>query len=180
MIPAIDIIADTERLYIRKPVLEDAAFILRLLNEPTWLQYIGDRNVRTLEEAEVYLQNGSIRSFEKLGFGFGTVILKPTGETIGICGLVQRDFLDHPDLGFAFLPEFTGKGYAYEAALGVIHFAVQKLRLSQLLAFTTEGNTSSMKLLHKLGFRLVRKFEHDLEELLLYSISLTDQDVIVL
>lgn len=173
MIPATEIIADTARLLVRKPVLDDAAFILRLLNEPSWLLYIGDRNVRTLREAQLYLQNGSIRSFERLGFGFGTVILKSSDEPIGICGLVKRDFLDHPDLGFAFLPEFTGKGYAFEAATGVIQFAVEKLKLPQLLAFTIRENTASIKLLHKLGFAFQREILHDQEELLLYGLDLS-------
>ena len=103
--------------------MDDAAFMLRLVNEPLWLQYIGDRNVHSIEDAKNYLLNGSIRSFETNGFGFAIVILKETGEAIGMCGFVKRDFLDDVDIGFAFFPEFMRKGYAYESASAMMKYA---------------------------------------------------------
>jgi RimJ/RimL family protein N-acetyltransferase len=160
---------ETERLLIRKPVVEDDAFMLRLVNEPSWLQYIGDRNVHTLEEARQYLLNGSMKSFELYGFGFGIVILKENGESIGMSGLVKRDFLEDVDIGFAFFPEYTGKGYALESAVAVRDFAFGELALERLAAITTQDNASSIRLLQKLGFVVKEKIWNQGEELFLFS-----------
>jgi [ribosomal protein S5]-alanine N-acetyltransferase len=110
----------TERLLIRKLTFDDSSFIVKLLNSPGWLRYIGDRGVKTEEDAKVYLQNGPLLSYEENGFGLYLVGLLETGEPIGMCGILKRDSLVHPDLGYSLLPEFTGKGYAYEAANAVV------------------------------------------------------------
>src|SRR5688500_9808222 len=126
--------------------------MLRLVNEPSWLKYIGDRKVYTIEQAEQYLLKGTIHSFETNGFGFGIVIMKESGNAIGMCGLVKRDFLDDIDLGFAFFPEYTTKGYAHEIAQATMQHASAILNIKRLVAITTKDNFPSIKLLGKLGF----------------------------
>ena len=143
----------TERLIIRKLTFDDSLFIVQLLNSPGWLKYIGDRGVKTEEDAKLYLQNGPLLSYEKYGFGLYLVMLLETGDPIGMCGILKRENLEHPDLGFAFLPEFTGKGYAYEAANAVIQFAGQRLEIKTLLAITLPENLNSIKLLEKVGMK---------------------------
>ncbi|HJW29419.1 MAG TPA: GNAT family N-acetyltransferase, partial [Saprospiraceae bacterium] len=137
------IIAQTARLTLAEFTLEDGPFILRLVNEPSWLQYIGDRHVYTLADAEKYLSEGSMRSYRERGFGFWKVILNETGIIIGTAGLARRDYLDDIDLGFAFLPEYTGQGYALESAKAVMEFADSGLGLDKLVAFTSPDNISS-------------------------------------
>ena len=110
----------TERLVLRHLNAEDAPFILRLLNEPSWLQFIGDRGVRTLADAQRYIETGPIEMYGRLGFGLYHVRLAQSGEPIGMCGILKRESLKDVDLGFAFLPEFWGKGYAREASAAVL------------------------------------------------------------
>lgn len=177
-----EIILETSRLSLLKPEVSDAPFMLRLVNDPSWLQYIGDRNVHTIEEAEQYLLKGTIHSFQTKGFGFGMVELKSTEETIGMCGFVKRDFLEDVDLGFAFLPEFTGQGYAYEIASACMAYAKAVLKLNKLCAIVTPDNLSSIKLLKKLGFQNEGFVRHEDEDLFLFkthikSISQPVQDV---
>lgn len=160
---------ETSRLLLRPPTIDDAGFLLRLVNEPSWLQYIGDRNVHSLEEAENYLLNGSIRSYNERGFGFDIVILKSSEAPIGMVGLVKRDFLDHVDLGFAFVPEHTGQGYAFEAANAMMHHAFHNLGLEKLAAITSPDNERSIRLLKKLGFSLEITITVDSDELLLFE-----------
>ena len=143
---------DTPRLRLRPFTPADAPFALRLLNEPSFLQHIGDKGVRTEADAIAYLQNGPMASYARHGHGLMAVELKATGEPIGMCGLLKRDNLDHPDLGYAFLPEFGSKGYALEAAAATLEDAVAALGYSTLLAIVSPGNTASIKLLGKLGF----------------------------
>ena len=162
------IVLETERLLLRTPTTDDAAFMLRLVNEPSWLQYIGDRNVHTLEEAEQYLLNGTIKSFETNGFGFGIVLLKETLAPIGMCGFVKRDFLDHPDLGFAFFPEYTRKGYAIEVATATLMYGKTYLGMKDIAAITTHDNLPSISLLKKLGFKNETTVMVGEEELLLW------------
>ena len=164
-----EVIIETDRLLLRKPTTDDAAFMLRLVNEPSWLQYIGDRKVHTIDDARDYLLNGTIKSFETNGFGFGIVILKETGEAIGMCGLVKRDYLDDVDIGFAFFPEFTRQGYAYEIASRTLDYAKDELGLSKIVAITTLDNQSSIRLLHKIGLTLEKKILMKGEELNLFS-----------
>lgn len=147
------IIAETERLRLRHLTVDDAAFILQLLNEPSFIENIGDRGVRTREDACAYILNGPIASYARLGFGLNLVELKATGEPMGMCGLLKRDALDDVDIGYAFLPEFCSKGYAREAATAVLHHAHQVLALKRVVAIVNPQNQSSIRLLEKIGFQ---------------------------
>ena len=169
-----NIILETPRLRLCRPEITDAPFMLRIVNEPSWLQYIGDRNVHSIEDAEKYLLNGTIKSFETKGFGFGMVELKSTGDTIGMCGFVKRDFLDDVDLGFAFLPEYTGQGYAFEIASACMIYAKEELNIEKLCAIVTPDNLSSIRLLKKLGFFHDGFVTHEDEELFLFKADLSN------
>ena len=142
----------TPRLHLRPFTLADGPFILRLLNEPSFHEHIGDKGVRDLDGARAYLESGPMASYARHGHGLLAVALKTTGEPIGMCGLLKRDNLDHPDLGYAFLPEFGSKGYALEAAAATLEDTVAALGYSTLLAIVSPGNTASINLLGKLGF----------------------------
>lgn len=148
----------------------DAPFVYELLNSPLWLRFIGDRGVHSLEDAEKQIVEKYLPSY-KNGLGNFLVVEKQTGKSIGSCGLYQRDNLDHPDIGFAFLPEFFGKGYGWEAASAIKSYAFNQLKLTTLLGFTLPNNSASRKLLEKLGLRVTGtfQFEKESEELLLYS-----------
>jgi [ribosomal protein S5]-alanine N-acetyltransferase len=150
-------ICESERLVLRRPRSEDAAFVLHLLNQPSWIRNIGDRGVRTLGDAERYIDARMLEPFRTLGYGMNVVELRQTREPIGLCGLVRRDTLPHPDLGFALLDAHEGKGYAREAAAAVMAHARQALKIRRLLAITTPSNERSGKLLGKLGFTLERR-----------------------
>jgi RimJ/RimL family protein N-acetyltransferase len=136
---------------------------------PSWLQYIGDRGVKTLRDAEQYIINGPMTSYEKFGFGLYLVVLKDTLEPAGMCGLLKRDTLDNPDIGFAFLQKFTGRGYAFESASEVLSYGKNVLELSRVLAITTKDNTSSIKLLDRLGFKFENHITINNEELNLFG-----------
>lgn len=166
------VILETERLVLRKFGVADAAFMLKLMNDPSWLKYIGDRNVHSIAEAEQYLIHGALNSYEVNGFGFYIVLLRDTLEPIGTCGLAQRDFLESPDFGFAFLPEYTGIGLAYEVAKANLDFAGKGLGLKELLAITLPTNERSIRLLEKLGFSYDRSLDEAGEEVSLYRKSL--------
>jgi RimJ/RimL family protein N-acetyltransferase len=142
----------TNRLSIEKASLEDAPFILALVNSPNWLAFIGDRDIKTLADAKNYIQKSLIDSYAQNGFGLYKVSLKASGEPIGICGFLQRDYLDYPDLGFATLPKYEGKGYTYEAAKACLVYAKSQLSFTTILAVTTAENTKSKNLLTKLEF----------------------------
>lgn len=150
---------ETERLTIRELTLDDAGFILELLNEPAFHRYIGDKGVRDLAGAIGYLRDGPLAMYARHGFGLWLVALKDDGKPIGMCGLLKRDLLDHPDLGFALQARFTGQGYAYEAASAVLAHTRNALKLGPILAITAPENPSSIKLLGKLGFRFDRMIE---------------------
>lgn len=150
------LIADTERLVLRWLEIADAAFILRLVNDPSWLQYIGDKGVHTIEDAEAYIRSGPREMYQRLGFGLNLVQLKEPNQPIGICGILKRDTLEHPDLGFALLPEYWGQGYAFEAAQAVMEHGHRELNLSTLSAITSTDNAASVRLLRKLGFHFER------------------------
>jgi len=159
-------ILETERLVLRQFTFEDADFILRLLNEPSFIQNIGDRGVRTLEDARSYILRVPIASYEKNGFGLYLVILKESGQSIGMCGLIKRDQLEDVDIGYAFLPEYWSKGYAVEAALAVKEYAREVVGLKRLIAITDPENQASIRVLEKIGLRfekMVRLSEDDIE-----------------
>lgn len=164
----------TERLSLRPFTLDDAPFILEQLNEPSFIQNIGDRNVRTLEDARAYLTNGPLTSYAKNGFGLCLVTLKETGETIGMCGLLKREALEDVDIGYAFLPRFWSKGYAVEAAQAVRRFAKETLGLRRLVAIVDPVNTGSIRVLEKIGMRYEKivKLSPDDIDLKLFTIDL--------
>src|SRR4029434_5369785 len=141
---------ETERLRLRRLSLDDADFILRLLNEPSFIQNIGDRGVRTTEDAREYILKGPVASYEKFGFGLLLVEQKESGVPIGMCGLLKRDVLEHVDIGYALLPEFWSQGYAFESASAVMAYAREKLGAKQVLAVVNADNQSSIRLLEKM------------------------------
>ena len=147
-------ILETDRLIVRRLELDDAEFILGLLNEPSWLRFIGDKGVRTLDDARDYILNGPVDSYRRFGFGLFLTQQKSDGTPIGLCGLLKRDVLPDVDIGFAFLPAFWGKGYAYEAAAAVLEHGRTALGLNRIVAITNPDNESSIRLLEKLGMRL--------------------------
>jgi ribosomal-protein-alanine N-acetyltransferase len=149
-------ILTTNRLKLREFTNADAAFILELLNDSAFIRFIGDRNVRTLDDAGNYLNTGPIDSYKRHGFGLYLVQLKKTKTPIGMCGLLKRDVLDHVDIGFAFLPDYREQGYGLEAASAVLAHAHDNLKLKRILAITNPDNESSIKLLEKLGFHFER------------------------
>ncbi len=164
---------ETARLRMRHLNASDSPFIVELLNSKGWLDYIGDRNVHTIEQAEAYLLNGPMKSYAENGYGLSLVSLKEGDIPIGACGLLKRDYLDTADLGFAFLPEYIGQGYGYESALAVLAYAHHELKISSVFAFTVPHNVASIKLLEKLGFRFEKVFTMpgEAEELLLFKIG---------
>ena len=165
-------IVETERLRVRWLHAGDSAFILGLLNEPSWLQYIGDKGVRTEEDALRYIENGPMAMYQRVGFGLYAVESKRTGESIGMCGLIKREALEDVDLGFAFLPRFWGKGYAFESASAVVSHGRKVLGLHRLVAILSPDNTRSSNLLERLGFRFECMIVLHEEALKLYAISM--------
>jgi len=147
------IVLETDQLVLRHLAQNDAPFVVELLNDPDWLRFIGDRGVRTLEQAADYIEAGPVRMYAAYGFGLYLVERKADGAPTGLCGLVKRDFLDAVDLGFAFLPQYRGAGYACEAATGVLRYAAGPLGLTRVVAITAHDNERSARLLEKLGFR---------------------------
>lgn len=143
----------TARLTLTPMSVDDAPFMLALLNDPAWLRFIGDRGIRTLDQARNYIENGSVQSFVRHGFGSFLVRLTATHTPIGTCGFYQRDTLPAADIGFAFLPPFTGHGYAFEAASALMAHGRTTLGLDRILAITSPDNITSIKLLEKLGLR---------------------------
>lgn len=166
-----NVILETERLRLREFTLQDTAFILELLNSPGWLQFIGDRNVKTEQQATEYLENGPIKSYRENGYGLWLVKLQENQKAIGMCGIINRATLDHPDIGFAFLPEFTGSGYAFEIASATMAYAKDRLKLPEICAITVPDNTRSINLLTKIGLSYSHTtcLPNSDEELLLYS-----------
>jgi len=164
---------ETERLLIRPTQIEDAAFVLQLLNTPKWIEFIGDRNVKTLDDSIKYIENRMLPQLHRLGYSNNTIILKATQQKIGSIGLYDREGLDGVDIGFAFLPTFENKGYAFEASVCLLDAAHLNFGINTVSAITSKNNISSQKLIEKLGLKLEGKItlpnEH--EELLLYKIT---------
>lgn len=166
-----NILFETERLIFRELILDDASFIFELLNTEGWLKYIGDRNIKTVEDAKNYIVNGPLASYQKNGFGLWLVIEKATNTSIGLCGLLQRDYFDSPDIGYAFLPNFTKMGLALESAIGVRQYAVNYLKINLLYATTTLDNVASINLLKKLGFKFVENRKINDEEVSVFELK---------
>ena len=159
-------IFETERLSLREFTTDDAEFIFELLNEPSWIQNIGDRHIRTLDDACAYIVNGPVKSYEKNGFGLWAVVLKETSETIGMCGLIQRDTLEDVDIGYALLPRFWAKGYAVEAAAAVKNYARDVVGLKRLVAIVDPANAGSIRVIEKIGLhyeKMVRLSADDID-----------------
>jgi RimJ/RimL family protein N-acetyltransferase len=166
-------ILETERLKLREFTIHDTVFIVKLVNSPGWLEFIGDRNIRSNEQARHYLENGPIKSYQENGFGLSLVETKQNDTAVGMCGILKRDSLDNPDIGFAFLPEFTGHGYASEIASATLNYALTNLKLSKVLAITKVNNKKSIRLLEKIGLTFIKTMNapNETEELLLFSTS---------
>jgi RimJ/RimL family protein N-acetyltransferase len=164
-------VIETERLILRRVTVEDDEFILELLNDPSWLRFIGDKGVRTPDAARDYILQSLVALYERLGFGLYLTELKGEGVPIGICGLIKRDALEDVDIGFAFLPAFRGKGYAYESALAVMEYGKRTFGLKRLAAITSPDNYGSAKLLEKLGFHFegMVKLSNDSPAISLYA-----------
>jgi RimJ/RimL family protein N-acetyltransferase len=143
----------TERLILRHLSEDDAPFILKLLNEPGFIENIGDRGVTDLEGARRYINEGQGASYRKYGYGLWATVLRDTGETIGICGLVKRDGLEDADIGYAFLESSWGKGYAREAAAATLDHARNTIGLAKVVAITKPTNTGSIAVLEKIGMK---------------------------
>ncbi|MDX2072272.1 MAG: GNAT family N-acetyltransferase [Haliscomenobacter sp.] len=145
-------ILQTERLILQKLTLNDTEFIIELVNSPSWLQYIGYRNIHTKEDAIRYLEDGPLKSYEQNGFGLLLIQLKSTKTPIGMCGLLKRDALPLPDLGYALLPAYEGKGYITEATSAYLAYVAQELQIEKLMAITSLDNEKSIRVLEKLHF----------------------------
>jgi ribosomal-protein-alanine N-acetyltransferase len=143
----------TERLNLRRATTADDQFVLELVNDPAFIRNIGDRGVRTLADAQRYVENGPVASYEKFGFGMYVVELKESGRPIGMCGFVKRDWLPDVDIGFAFLPQYRSMGYALESARAVKAYGRDALGLGRIVAIVSPGNTDSIRLLEKIGLR---------------------------
>jgi RimJ/RimL family protein N-acetyltransferase len=148
------IVLETQRLTLRELTAGDAPFILKLLNEAGFLEFIGDKGVRSLADARQYIAKGPVDSYRRHGFGLYLTSLRDGGTPIGICGLVKRDALPDVDVGFAFLTQFWSKGYASEAAAAVLAYGETILGLKRIVAITAPGNRGSMAVLEKIGLRL--------------------------
>lgn len=160
----------TERLILKPTDQDDAELFFILLNSPKWLQNIGDRNIHSVEAASAYISEKIISQREKLGYSSFTILRKEDEEKIGVCGLYKRDGLDLVDLGFALLPEYEGKGYAFEATQKLVRKASEDFKIEQLAAITIPENTASRKLLEKLDFRFEKMISlpNDEKELCYY------------
>ena len=164
-------IMETDRLILRWLTPDDAAFILELLNDPTWIRFIGDRGVRTLEDARNYIVTGPMNMYSERGFGLYLTELKDSRIPIGICGLIKRDSLEDIDIGYAFSSRYQAKGYGYEAASATLAYGIKELGLKRIVAITSKDNSGSSKLLEKIGMKFERFviFPPDTEELKLYT-----------
>ncbi|WHZ05630.1 GNAT family N-acetyltransferase [Neobacillus sp. YX16] len=164
-------VLETDRLILRWLRTDDAAFILELLNEPSWIRYIGDKGVRTLEDAKNYILSGPMNMYSQLGFGLYLVEQKQGKKPIGICGLLKRDTLENPDIGFAFLSRYQAQGFGFESASAALKYGHEQLLLKRILAITSLDNQGSSKLLEKIGMKFEGTicFPNDSEELKLFA-----------
>jgi [ribosomal protein S5]-alanine N-acetyltransferase len=169
------LVLETERLRLRWFDPADAAFMLGLLNEPSWIANIGDRNVRTLDEARAWINDRLIAAYHKQGFGFWAVERRSDGELLGMCGLVKRDTLPEVDVGYAFTPPHWGQGYAREAAAACLRHAHEQIGLRRVLAITVPDNKASARVLEAIGMRYVetRVLEGNTHQTLVYEWAAT-------
>ncbi|GAB6560243.1 GNAT family N-acetyltransferase [Bacillus mobilis] len=163
------IVLETERLVLRWFDIKDAPFILELVNDPAWIQFIGDKRIKNLDDAKKYILNGPVDMYNKMGFGLYLVERKEDFTPLGMCGLIKRDSLEDVDIGFAFLEKFRSKGYGFESASAVVDYGVQKLGLKRIVAITTIDNINSGKLLEKVGLRFEKIISGSGEDLKLFG-----------
>ncbi|KIV73640.1 MULTISPECIES: GNAT family N-acetyltransferase [Bacillus] len=163
------IVLETERLTLRWLDVKDAPFILELVNDPAWIQFIGDKGLKNLEDAKKYILNGPVDMYNKMGFGLYLVERKEDLTPLGMCGLIKRDSLEDVDIGFAFLEKFRSKGYGYESAAAVIEYGVQKLGMKRIVAITSIDNVASGTLLEKVGLRFEKIISDSGEDLKLFG-----------
>jgi RimJ/RimL family protein N-acetyltransferase len=149
---------ESSRLSLRRLTLDDAEFVFGLVNQPSWLQFIGDKNVRNLDDARNYLRTGPLDMYQRFGFGLFMVERKADSIAIGMCGLLKRDILPEPDIGYALLPEFWGQGYALEAANAVLDYGHYAHELTRILAIVSPGNERSIRVLERCGMKYERMF----------------------
>jgi RimJ/RimL family protein N-acetyltransferase len=166
-------ILETNRLNIREITESDAEFILDLLNQPSFINNIGDRGIRTIEQAKEFIENRFRASYGKFGFGLYAVEFKETGAPIGICGFVKRDYLPDADIGFAFLPQYERRGYGFESASAMLDHGRETLGFEKVAAIVSPHNEASAKLLEKLGLHFEKMIKTDTEELKLFSMNLS-------
>ncbi len=164
-------IITSERLVFQEFTEFDGELMLQILNTPGWIKYIGDRNVHSIEEATEYLKVRMLWSYEKFGFGMYKVLLKSTGDFIGLCGLGKRAELEHVEIGYALLPTYYGKGFGIEAAIATKNWANNHLKIKTLVAITTKNNQKSHRILEKLDMQIIDnvKLFGDDEEIYLFS-----------
>lgn len=168
------VVLETERLVLRELTGDDAEFILGLLNQPSFLRFVGDKGIRTVSDARAWIETGPRANYRRHGYGLNLVTLREVAEPIGICGLVNREWLEDPDIGFSLLPDYWSQGYAYEASSAVLRQAATVYRLGRILAITNHDNRSSVHLLEKLGFSFLKyvRTPDQNEELSLWSAGL--------
>jgi RimJ/RimL family protein N-acetyltransferase len=164
-------ILETDRLILQEFNVKDANFIIDLMNSEGWIKYIGDRNIKTEAQAIHYISTGPMKSYDVNGFGLLMVLLKENNQPIGMCGLLKRDTLENIDLGFAFLPSYTGSGFALEAAAATLKYGFEKLKQEHIVAITLSDNTRSIKLLQKLGFTYEAPYQSQDDTLMLFGVS---------
>jgi RimJ/RimL family protein N-acetyltransferase len=163
-------IFETERLFLREFNTNDAEFVVALLNSPGWVEFIGDRGIKTVKDANDYIENSLKKSYKENGFGLWLVQLKNNNTPIGMCGLVNRNTLEDIDIGFAMLPDYSNLGYGFEAAKATLNFAKGTLKINRVVGITVASNIASKKLLNKLGLFYEKKtISSDGEELLVFS-----------
>jgi [ribosomal protein S5]-alanine N-acetyltransferase len=159
---------ETDRLEMHVASKDDAEFILELVNSPKWLQFIGQRNVHTIEDAEMYIEKRMVSQQKELGFSNYIMVIRSSKQKIGTIGLFNRPGLEGIDIGFALLSQYESQGFALEAANKLKHIAINELNLSFLNAITTYDNLSSQRLLEKLGFEASGNYKYGEEELMLF------------
>ncbi|PEJ07328.1 GNAT family N-acetyltransferase, partial [Bacillus wiedmannii] len=166
------IVLETERLVLRWFDIKDAPFILELVNDPAWIQFIGDKRIKNLDDAKKYILNGPVDMYNKMGFGLYLVERKEDLTPLGMCGLIKRDSLEDVDIGFAFLEKFRSKGYGFESASAVIDYGVQNLGMKRIVAITTIDNINSGKLLEKVGLQFEKIISDSGEDLKLFGYNI--------
>ncbi|WP_282069209.1 GNAT family N-acetyltransferase [Olleya namhaensis] len=169
------IVAETERLIITKFTVDDAPFFMDLINTPKFKKFIGDRKINTIQKAQQRIKEGHLKNYAELGYGFYKLLLKSeNNRPIGTCGLTKREHLELPDLGFAMLPEFEGKGFGLESSKAILKLATETFKIKKIGAITAPNNVASIKLIEKLGLtyeKKVKPFEDD-QELMLFAKTL--------